>query len=325
MAKIHIAYRAKKLNLCWSIACIVFMTFTTCLDKACSLESNNSQSVNPETTLSAGAKQIIQVAGISILMKQLDSLHTKLADRNTDKFDTKTIVLRQDFLSTKEHLLEKIEITDLEVRSILSRIDVQLALIQSKKAKIAADENRELKFITSANFISGGITKLVSNSMKLESNLDFPANILDIIDGVVQTTLPLITFHRIHIDDSIAVQTPQIIGALFDIKSQYRDSCPQSVWNYLDLTAPDSLDNLSRRDSLTKSWINRKIISTRYLRKTRSGQMKGHRHVAIEALDDQLSMLFDLQATVSRIDRDLLDLVSYIHNHYQDPLLPSVD
>ncbi|MBZ0187012.1 MAG: hypothetical protein K8F91_12265, partial [Candidatus Obscuribacterales bacterium] len=215
---------------------------------------------NSRQKLSPGAYQMAEQLEIEHLLRGLDN-HKQGLSGQTDKVpDVKTIWRRQNFLSTKQEVIVAIDTANLEVRTVVSRIDAEIGKAEEVKGMLDKRRRKEFEVTTAANFMAGGITRTTSNSMKLSTRLDLPANILDIIDGAVQTTLPMIAFYRVYGDRELVRKTPNMLELMFDHSKDVGKDWPVDVWAYLNAVPSKSTENFSRREDLTKSWLKSGLV-----------------------------------------------------------------
>jgi len=224
-----------------------------------------------------------------------------------------------EYMALKQDVLESLVMAGFEVRTVAGRIDHELANAGEVLAYLAERRDRAVRLNTYADFISGGITGIISGGLKLADAGGITADLLDTIEGGLQTSLASWAFQQQRGEAKREKGIPSILAHLFATKGEAAPDYPPAVWAYLSSPLPASKTNQCRLDLLVNRWRSLGYCFTH----------KGHRrndqrmqHVAeqaqklrvtIDVLEDRVAMLNDLRATVVQMDSDLLELTQTLH------------
>lgn len=226
-----------------------------------------------------------------------------------------------EYLALKQDVMESIVMAGYEAGTVTARIDRELANAGEVLGYLAERRDRAVRLNSYADFISGGITGIVSGSMNLGETGGKAPDTLDTIEGALQTSLATWALRQQRGEKRRERGMPSILAHLFQTKSAAQPDYPPAVWAFLSAPLPASKTNASRLDVLVDRWLKLGVCFTH----------RGHRvdartriqHVApsnlkqerltIDVLEDRIAMLNDLRATVVEIDAYLLELTQCVH------------
>lgn len=218
----------------------------------------------------------------------------------------------------KQETLESLVMAGFEVDTVIGRIDRELANASEILAYLAERRDRAVRLNSYADFISGGITGIVSGGMKLADAGGIAPDLLDTIEGGIQTSLASWALQQQRGESRRERGIPSILMHLFGPKTEAASDYPPAVWAYLSSPLPASKNGASRLDILVARWRQLGYCFTH----------KGHRNdrrvqniaglnprvrLTIDVLEDRIAMLNDLRATVLQMDSDLLEMTQTLH------------
>jgi hypothetical protein len=252
--------------------------------------------------MSEEATMLAAKIGLLPKLKRLEEL------RATAPNSEEEMALRQD-------VVENIMMAGYEVRAVAARIDRELANASEVLAFLAERRDRAVRLNSYADFISGGITGMISSGMKIGDAGGVAPDIIDSVEGAFQTGLATWALHEQRGEKRREQGVPSILTHLFQTKSAAQADYPPTVWTYLSSPIPASKTSASRLDIVVDRWLKVGVCFT---------HPRGHRHdtrtriqhisnaetaprVTIDILEDRIAMLNDLRATVVQMDEDLLE------------------
>lgn len=252
--------------------------------------------------LSDEARQLGQALGLLPKLRRIEQL------RATQPSST-------ELLAVKEDVMESCVTAGFEVRAVASRIDRELANASEVLAYLAERRDRAVRLNSYADLISGGISGLISGSMKIADAGGIAPDIIDTVEGGLQSGLATWAIKEQRGDRRREQGMPSILAHLFLPKTEAQVDYPPAVWSYLSSPLPASSSQASRLDLLVERWVKMGVCFTHrghaMDRRARAQQLSGqtsHR-VTVDLLEDRIAMLNDLRSTVVHMDVDLLELM----------------
>lgn len=265
-------------------------------------------------TLTVTAREIADLAGITpVLTELIDAQRSQL---NTDQPSLASIAHRQKLIYLREKLNALVQAANLQINSTRGKIDAATAQADELRAYITERRNRLTHKTSQVNLLSGGVTKIVGYSIALADLPSIPTNVLEVFDGTVQTSLTGFALRQEKQEAKLEHGMPQILGAFLD-ERRYDNQFPNSVWQFLNNSAPGSVQAVSRRQALIKTWQTTGVL----VRARVDGQVKPKRNVTIELLDQRLAMLSDVRSVVSEMHYGLMEVSDAIMQSFaNDPV-----
>lgn len=165
--------------------------------------------------------------------------------------------------------------------------------------------DRIVQLTNSVNFLQAGTLGLIAGSLGLTGK---PKNILAtnyiiITSSAVGTGLAALSMLEQHGGWRPGKAKPNTLSAAFGKKSEHINLSPVTV-RYLDSMAPESLTNLTRRETMIKYWKESKVLSINVKRDSAieklSAEGKAHHwwSETIKMVNNRLTMLCDLRAVL---------------------------
>lgn len=258
-------------------------------------------------TLSPIGRDVAQLLGIMPELNEYLSLRSRYP--HDEKIQHRTFHLRHE-------LMETLFTAHLEIHSVTSRIESDIALADNLQAIFKEREEKALRLNSIANFIAGGITGVVGNPIKIGGE-DMPGDVLDTISGGVQASLASLAYHQQSQNDRQAKGVPTMLSKLFGRPTKSIVEYPHSVWTYLNSPPPDYPADQTRRKLLVTNWIKTGLID-RYKKPKGTldervsrvtGSNEKIQRLYIDDLAARSAMLHGLRAAVTRMDQGLLEIM----------------
>ncbi|MBX9686646.1 MAG: hypothetical protein K2X27_08085 [Candidatus Obscuribacterales bacterium] len=257
--------------------------------------------------LSYTAMQLAEQLGMMPDMERLQNLR----EQNNDQ-----IPQTLEALLIRQNLSETMQNTTLELRTVVARVDREIASANEIHAHLAERRDRAVRLNTYADFISGGVTGIVSGSMKLGDVTHFAPDVIDTVEGVVQSGLSCWALSQQKGERRMEQGIPSILAHLINQSKSAENDYPHSTWTYLNLPA-----NGSSGPSALKQLVDRWFSLDLCLRHTGHRGSKDKRQqslssgklkLTIDILEDRLAMLTDLRSCLLQMDYVNLELLQFI-------------
>lgn len=228
-----------------------------------------------------------------------------------------------EVVSLKLELVESILIASYENRAVVNKINKEIAAASEVNAYLAEQRDRALRLNTYVNFISGGITRMVTGGLTLGSVNHIAPDTLTAIEGVIQTSLATWGVHQLRGEKRLERQgTENMLTPIFDPSSPTAANYPPSVWNYLNSSPSAAKKQPSRRQQLLDHWYSNGLYLMRNKHKLTDDQRLQHVsgtnqvtfRITNDLLQDRMAMLTDLKTVVSEMDDNLLEILRVVHH-----------
>ncbi len=268
--------------------------------------------------VSALAKELIEILNLNPAFQKMANLQEKARSLSSSSLDG--LAARYQQLAFRQALVETIEVAELDVRAVAARIDSEIADADAVRAVLERKRDRDLLVNLTANFATAGIAKIVGNSLGLAPGGETANHILEIMDGGVQTGLPLLYVRQQYGERRMVNSVPTLLSLVLIPSASPVGECPSSVWRFLN----NNPAGVSNRDSRIV-WLNEKWrklgLFERHKKVARkpqvaiahlAGTVSDRQTVTIDLLEDRSAMLTDLKAMVTQMEiglRDVLQLM----------------
>ncbi len=280
--------------------------------------AKSASSIAP-ANLNSELTQVARIIGELPLMQKINTLQDEFsAGRYADE-SNKSISKRQKLIYLRQKSIQCMETANLEVNSIRGKIETEMAMIHEQQATMQEKRARAMRRNTMINFVSGGLTKMVGYSIAL-GNINTPTNVLEIVDGGIQSALSVVTMKELHDESNVVKEMPAVLAQLYEPQTSY-DVYPPHIWTYLNEQAPGS-PNKTRREVLINQWQERGIFD----RKERAARLKegNVKHqftlarITPQLLDDRMAMLSELRSVVSQMHTSLMQISQICRKSYEE-------
>lgn len=229
-----------------------------------------------------------------------------------------TVDSKLELLTVRQDCAEAVQLASCEVRSVTARIDRECANAGEVLAYLAERRDRAVRLNTYADLVSGGLTGIISGSLKLGDVPGPAGDIIDTVEGAMQTGLSAWALQQQRGEQRREQGAPSILTHLFQQKSVAEKDYPPAVWSFLTMPLPAAANKACRVDNLVDRWLKLGLCFTH--RGHRAGLEKRVQHVSgpnspkvtVDILEDRVAMLNDLRATVVHMDVELLELMQVV-------------
>lgn len=277
-----------------------------------------SESVVPKSldTLSFEAQDTAKKLGIWDALVQYDALR---------KQKSRGAQVGTDYMESRQNLLESVMLVSQEARTFVHFVEQEIAKADSINATLAARRDRALKLNTYADLISGGITGMIGGGLKLGDVNHIGPDTIDSVEGLVQTTLAIMSLRNQRGDKRIEKGIPNLLSALFEPDKGPSAAYPASVWAFLNSSANPG--GASRRQKLVDDWTSSGFcITHRGGERNRRGDVRERRERLLnksrqnypttsDLIEDRTAMLHELRSTVTRLDVIMLEIMIYMRGN----------
>jgi len=223
--------------------------------------------------------------------------------------------------SLKLDLLEAILTASYEVRFVDNQIDHEVDRAREVYYYLTEQRDKALRINTYVNFISGGVTRMVSGGMLLGDVNHIAPDTLSAIEGVIQTSLASWGLFQLRGEKRLEHSgTANMLTPIFDPSSPMKSRYPNSVWTYLNSSPDGSGNTPTRRRMLLERWYNgghflmrnRHNMSNDERLKHVSGTNQASFRLTSGLLEDRMIMLTDLKTEISQMDDNVLEILQIL-------------
>lgn len=289
-----------------SLYIFFFILISVPLSYAASVESPESVSQyhRRQKNLSEGAAQIANIIGIN---DDLEAL------RQLQGIDRSNVEGQLSRLNIRQTMMEDLLTQSFEIRGVLAELDQEMAEADDLRAYLERRRDKSIRLNTIANFISGGVTGIVSGSLDWANINRLAPIIIDTGEGVVQTAIASYALKQQNGEKKLMEGVPNKLAKVLGLTpaSDY----PENVWKFLNTPAPNH--DKTRKDVLVEHWAKSGMIERAKMRgrKDHLNHLAGNAQkiiISIDLLDARSAMLSDLKACISEMDVYLSELLQIL-------------
>jgi len=262
--------------------------------------------------LAEAAYEVASDLGILPALEQLEA-----AEKAESRETLHIIRLKQD-------TLEVILTASFEIRSALSRIERELAQTNELLSNMQERRERSVQKSEIANFMQSGTTEVLSTALADFTGRSGPLSIAGAILGAIGGSGEIgISSYSLKLNQGpkrSRPASPNMLSQLFGYTTE-STRFPPGVWSYLNDVNPNTPGPGTRRANLIKEWVRlRRIHSPDTPEGKReiallTGQIPQTRTVTLDLLQDRALMLSDLEAAVSQMDQEMLEIMRWLKYH----------
>ena len=224
-------------------------------------------------------------------------------------------------LTARQELLESIQISSLDVDSVLAELSNERGKLTDLRASLQSRRDRSVARLNTAALLTGsGLSAVVSATQftTLGSKTQNTGDAIGIGAGAASTILSLMATRRQHGPDASVGGMPNMLAPLFDRAPVLDTFYPPSVLRYLDSVPPtEDPSRGTRLEQLKAEWVRSGRLDPVHTPKRpekidalTTSENAGVK-VSINDLTDRIAMLGDVAGRVSLIKRDLATLMSF--------------
>lgn len=260
------------------------------------------------------------------LAEQLEiwTMLTELYDKTKRPTRERATVLRQKI---RETIFESY----LDAESVEAEAHRETGYLEAQRESLVSKRDRDIELNNATNFIASGTLNTVGSVLGFSPNFaPFPGNLNQMLSGVVATAMSTYSLKQSKGGKTRGQGQPTIIAELFGRPCDDRTSYPESVWRFLHGKSPDHPEN-SRAEMLEQRWIMRKHLEKHGSHRESlkldliSGMAKDKKCMTLDDLNDQITMIADIDAVVSLLSHHLRDLLRMIDSDVIETRLPQQD
>lgn len=256
----------------------------------------------------------------------LDAPGSKLPELDSQALTVENlarVIRNQRLIYLRTQINAYIQTSNLEVASVIGRLNSGLADLADRKAMISDQRARTLRRQSFINLISGGLTKIGAYSNALTPASLITTNVLEIFDGTVQVSLSAFTLKQQRDEQRLTKTRPTILNSFLTGNNFSSQEFPPTVWTYLNKAAQRTKNGKSRRQELIDHWtqIGRLSDGTNKLMaraKAAGVAPKFTENFHLDDLDDTVAMMSDLKSVVSGMESALMELGQSVRDSYKD-------
>lgn len=218
-------------------------------------------------------------------------------------------------LDLRSRLLEKILISEFEIRNVLSKIDQEATFINELRDVLEDSRETRVQKNAVANFMITGSFEILAAALELGGEgMRVPATLNAMLGNIAQVgisaaSLRLVRGERV---------TDPVGDMLIPVLTGHPDPryYPESIWEYV--TDPNVPGGPTRVQQLIDRWVRLKkveVVSTKSGTTTirvRTAPKRRTNTNTIASLEDRALMLADVRALISQMDGPLLEILLWI-------------
>jgi len=262
-------------------------------------------------TLPPGALQTAQIIGIEGSIRELSSL-SAVNDHNA------TRVMSLEELSLRQQITEAVAVASLDVDDVLDRIDYEREQIVELKDILRARRDRAVGTTNLATLALGTGLGAVSGLLQFSETTRDAGDKIGVAAGGLSTLLSFHSIRQQHGGQRRAWILPNMLAPLLGVSEGQHGSYPDDVWAYLNSAAPDGASQASRKERMLAEWRGAGRVGPLDSSEAKSkialltDTDAARKKLSMGLLSERGAMLADVRDEVSRMKRDLRDLLGAI-------------
>jgi hypothetical protein len=221
---------------------------------------------------------------------------------------SKTPVDRWRLLWLHLRISERVIAESLQVDATIAQIDNEIAQANEVHSFLSDKRDRTVSRANLLGVLVGGGMGATSSGLQLSSTLDKPAAAVGIGAGALSAGIALAGIHAQKGESEDFLFSSNMLAEFFDRPILPDSHYPETVWTFLDETAPTGPADVSRKTQLVQGWMRVKRIdslgSTDKIARLTSEPSEGLK-LSIDDFEDRAAMLQDVRARISFLKRDL--------------------
>lgn len=264
--------------------------------------SAEAQSLVGGQPIGPGLESTAQLAGVLSEVTELRTLSGSTAPE--DRWRT---------LWLHQLIFERIMAASLQVDAAIAQIDNEIARANEVHSYLADRRDRTVNRLNLLSVIVGGGVGATSSGLQLSSSLVKPAAGVGIGAGTLSASLALAGIRAQKGKSSQIDFQSNMLAEFFDRPVLPDSRYPETIWTFLNESAPSSPDGRTRKQQLVQTWINvKRIDSLASVDKIRrlTSQPSERLFLSIDDLEDRAAMLQDVRARISFLKRDFGALIA---------------
>jgi hypothetical protein len=308
------------------------MTDALCLSLFTRPKSQNSPRL-PAPSLSdvhseVASSEAVEVANHLHLIPKFRELESLRKQAQAYKGEKLPLELREDLRDVKEEIMEAIEQARLEVDFVQSELAVEIAGQSELLQAYSEARDNHINEVNLWSFRTNGALWAVAEALDIPTykypRYSIPSGAIGIVAGVVPSVFSALAVRQSgggHFDRE---PRPNMLAKIFDYPVVPTIDYPDSLLAYMRAVPANEPNGQSRIDRLISRWTedtNIHVFTDRNSRKqldvlTGAAQ----HHLTIQLVADRLTMLQQLSALVTFINRPLLELIMVVRGAKHFPV-----
>jgi hypothetical protein len=247
------------------------------------------------------------------LAEQLEiwQMLTELYDKRKPLSRERATVLRQKI---RETILESY----FDAASVEAEAHREQTILQAQRETLISRRDRSIEINNATNFIASGTLNTVGSALGFTSKIPpFPGNLNQMLSGVVAAAMSTYSLKQARGGEIRGQGKSTVIAELFGRPCDERTAYPESVWRFMHGKSLED-PNRARVQLLEDLWIKRHHLEKHGSRREAlkldlvCGIANSKKCMTIDDLNDQITMIGDIDAIVSLMSHHLRDLLSMI-------------
>jgi hypothetical protein len=220
---------------------------------------------------------------------------------------------RWQILWLHQHISEKVMATSLQVDATIAQIDNEISRANEVHSYLSDRRDRTVNRANLLSVIVGGGLGATSSGLQLSSTLTKPAAGVGIGAGTLSASLAVLGIRAQKGRSSQFDFESNMLAEFFDRPVLPDSQYPGTIWTFLNESAPNSPNGVTRKQQLVQTWIQvKRIDSLASVDKIQrlTSQPSEMLKLSIDDFEDRAAMLQDVRARISFLKRDLGALVA---------------
>lgn len=212
-----------------------------------------------------------------------------------------------------QHISERIMAASLQVDATTAQIDNEISRANEVHSYLADRRDRTVTRVNLLSVIVGGGIGATSSGLQLSTALSKPAAGVGIGAGTISAALALVGIHAQKGRSSQFDFQSNMLAEFFDRPALPNSHYPATIRSFLNESAANSQDGLTRKQQLVQTWIEvKRIDSVASVDKIHrlTSQPSERLDLSIDDFEDRGAMLQDVRARISFLKRDLGALIA---------------
>jgi hypothetical protein len=264
--------------------------------------SAEAQSLPPGQSIVPGLESTAQLVGVLSELTELQKLSAGTAPAD-----------RWRILWLHQYISERIMATSFQVDATVAQIDNEISRANEVHSYLSDRRDRTVNRVNLLSLIVGGGLGATSSGLQLSSTLTKPAAGVGIAAGTLSASLAFIGIRAQKGRSSQFDFQSNMLAEFFDCPALPDSRYPATIWTFLNESAANSPDGLTRKQQLVQTWVDVKRIdslaSTDKIHRLTS-QPSERLDLTIDDFEDRAAMLQDVRARISFLKRDLGALIA---------------
>jgi len=201
-------------------------------------------------------------------------------------------------------------------------------LLEAQRESLINKRDRNIELNNATNFIAAGTLNTIGSALGFTNSIPpFPGNFNQMLSGVVAATMSTYSLHQANGAKVRGQGHPTLIAELFGRPYDERTAYPESVWRFLHGRSPED-PSKTRVQILEDRWISRHHLEKHGSRREvlkldlLCGLPIPKKCMTIDDLNDQISIIGDIDANAALMNHHLRDLLALIDSdilEFQSP------